>query len=138
MIGENLSELSLKPFTTNEIKPIGWLLRQLQIQAEGLSGNLDKFWPDIKESKWVGGDKEGWERVPYWLDGFIPLANGVGDQTLAFIFPTLEQSMRKKEYLNEVEEDGKMNFRSFKQFKGSWSVHAAADGQMGTITRVYR
>ena len=48
--------------------------QQLEIQAKGLSGNLDKFWPDIKDSAWIGGDREGWERVPYWLDGFIPLA----------------------------------------------------------------
>ncbi len=63
-----------KFYTTNEIKPSGWLKRQLEIQAQGLSGNLDKIWPDIKDSAWIGGDREGWERVPYWLDGFIPLA----------------------------------------------------------------
>ncbi len=61
-------------YTSKEIKPQGWLKRQLEIQAEGLSGNLHKIWPDIRDSKWVGGDREGWERVPYWLDGFIPLA----------------------------------------------------------------
>lgn len=61
-------------YTTNEIKPKGWLKNQLQIQAEGLSGNLDKVWRDIRNSSWIGGDAEGWERVPYWLDGFIPLA----------------------------------------------------------------
>ncbi len=61
-------------FTSNEIKPEGWLKRQLEIEAAGLVGNLDKFWPDIRDSKWIGGDKEGWERVPYWLDGYIPLA----------------------------------------------------------------
>ena len=52
----------------------GWLRRQLEIQANSLSGNLDKMWPDIQDSAWIGGDREGWERVPYWLDGFIPLA----------------------------------------------------------------
>lgn len=31
-------------------------------------------WPDIRESAWIGGSRDGWERVPYWLDGFIPLA----------------------------------------------------------------
>ena len=60
--------------TTKEIKPEVWLSRQLEIQAEGLSGHLDLIWPDIRDSKWIGGDKDGWERVPYWLDGFIPLA----------------------------------------------------------------
>ncbi|QHQ60934.1 hypothetical protein Ana3638_09260 [Anaerocolumna sedimenticola] len=72
-----MNKLKKQVFTllpTQDLKPQGWLLEQLQIQADGLSGNLDKFWPDIKESKWIGGDKEGWERVPYWLDGFIPLA----------------------------------------------------------------
>ena len=61
-------------YTSKEIKPEGWLRRQLTIQAEGLSGNLHKIWPDIRDSAWIGGEREGWERVPYWLDGFIPLA----------------------------------------------------------------
>ena len=60
--------------TTKELKPTGWLKKQLEIQARGLSGNLDKVWPDVRDSRWIGGDREGWERVPYWLDGFIPLA----------------------------------------------------------------
>ncbi len=61
-------------YTSKEIKPEGWLRRQLEIQAEGLSGNLHKIWPDIRNSAWIGGNREGWERVPYWLDGFVPLA----------------------------------------------------------------
>ncbi len=61
-------------YTSKEVKPQGWLRRQLEIQAEGLSGNLHKIWPDIRDSAWIGGNREGWERVPYWLDGFIPLA----------------------------------------------------------------
>lgn len=61
-------------YTSKELKPQGWLRRQLEIQAEGLSGNLHKIWPDIRDSSWIGGNCEGWERVPYWLDGFIPLA----------------------------------------------------------------
>jgi len=69
-----LKKLNFTPFTANELKPDGWLRRQLEIQARGLSGNLDKIWPDVRDSKWIGGDREGWERVPYWLDGFIPLA----------------------------------------------------------------
>ncbi|NLC69175.1 MAG: hypothetical protein GX754_10450 [Clostridiaceae bacterium] len=65
-----------------QIRPGGWLLNQLNIQANGLSGMLDKFWPDIKDSKWVGGEAEGWERVPYWLDGFIPLAWLLDDEDM--------------------------------------------------------
>jgi len=65
-----------------EIKPQGWLRKQLELQAEGLSGHLDLIWPDIRDSRWIGGDREGWERVPYWLDGFIPLAWLLEDQEL--------------------------------------------------------
>lgn len=61
-------------YTSKELKPEGWLKKQLEIQAKGLSGNLHKIWPDIRDSAWIGGNCEGWERVPYWLDGFIPLA----------------------------------------------------------------
>lgn len=64
------------------IKPSGWLLTQLRTQANSLGGNLHTFWPDIKDSQWRGGSAEGWERVPYWLDGFIPLAFILEDSAL--------------------------------------------------------
>ncbi len=80
-------------YTSKEIEPSGWLLKQLKIQAEGLSGNLDKVWPDIKDSKWIGGDRDGWERVPYWLDGFIPLAYLLKDKDLI---------LRAKKYINGI------------------------------------
>ena len=70
------------PFTPEQIKPRGWLKRQLTIQAQGLAGNLDKVWRDVRDSAWVGGDAEGWERVPYWLDGFIPLAYLLEDEDM--------------------------------------------------------
>ena len=65
-----------------DLQPEGWLKRQLEIQAEGLAGNLDRVWPDVRDSAWIGGDREGWERVPYWLDGFIPLACLLRDEDL--------------------------------------------------------
>ena len=69
-------------YTSKEIKPRGWLLRQLEIQAASLSGNLHKIWPDIRDSAWIGGNREGWERVPYWLDGFIPLSYLLEDEEM--------------------------------------------------------
>lgn len=69
-------------YTAKEIKPDGWLKRQLEIQAKGLAGNLDKMWPDVRDSAWIGGNREGWERVPYWLDGFIPLAYLLDDKDM--------------------------------------------------------
>ena len=56
------------------VKPAGWLKSQLEVQAAGLTGNLDDFWPDLVNSSWRGGEGEAWERGPYYLDGLIPLA----------------------------------------------------------------
>lgn len=77
-----LAPLALEPLPLGSITAEGWLQRQLRIQTDGLSGNLEKFWPDIKDSGWIGGEAEGWERAPYWLDGMVPLAWGLNDDTL--------------------------------------------------------
>ena len=76
--GNELSALlpeAFQPLPLGSIRPTGWLAGQLRIQADGLSGHLDEFWPDVAFSGWIGGDAEGWERGPYWLDGMIPLAS---------------------------------------------------------------
>ena len=72
----------IRSFFANEIEVQGWLRQQLKLQAEGLSGHLDEIWPDIAQSAWIGKDKEGWERLPYWLDGFIPLAYLLKEEAL--------------------------------------------------------
>lgn len=83
------------------LRPEGWLKKQLEIQAEGLSGHLDQVWPDIRDSAWIGGKAEGWERVPYWLDGFIPLA---------YLLQKEELIARAKKYVDAIlaaqQEDG--------------------------------
>lgn len=71
---QNLRTPALQPLPLGQILPGGWLRDQLRIQADGLTGHLDEFWPDIAQSGWIGGDAESWERAPYWLDGLIPLA----------------------------------------------------------------
>src|SRR6185369_15090627 len=73
---------ALTPLPLGAIRPTGWLREQLRIQADGLSGHLDEFWPDIANSRWIGGDAEGWERGPYWLDGIVPLAYLLDDERL--------------------------------------------------------
>ncbi|MGC9349133.1 MAG: beta-L-arabinofuranosidase domain-containing protein [Anaerolineae bacterium] len=73
---------AFRPLPLGAVKPAGWLRGQLRIQAAGLSGHLDEFWPDIRDSQWFGGDAEAWERAPYWLDGVIPLAYLLEDAEL--------------------------------------------------------
>lgn len=70
-----LARPTLTPLPLGTIKPAGWLRRQLEIQADGLTGHLQEFWPDIRDSGWIGGKAEGWERFPYWLDGALPLSH---------------------------------------------------------------
>jgi hypothetical protein len=77
-----LMEPVFRPLPLGSIRPQGWLQRQLRIQADGLSGHLDEFWPDVGQSQWFGGKAEGWERAPYWLDGVVPLAWVLGDEKL--------------------------------------------------------
>ena len=80
-------------FTPAEVKPKGWLLDQLRIQANGLSGNLDHVWPDVKNSAWIGGEGEERERVPYWLDGFVPLA---------YLLDNDDMKARAKQYVDYI------------------------------------
>jgi len=65
------------------IRPRGWLLEQLRIQSNGLSGHLGEIWSDVgPNSGWLGGSGESWERGPYYLDGLLPLAYLLDDRRL--------------------------------------------------------
>lgn len=88
-----IKELQYQFFSAQNIKPAGWVKEQLRLQADGLAGNLDRIWPDVRDSAWIGGECEGWERVPYWLDGFIPLAYLLEDENLI---------LRAKKYINAI------------------------------------
>ena len=94
-----LAPLAFCPLPLGSVQPAGWLLRQLRIQADGLSGHLDEIWPDVGESGWIGGGAEGWERGPYWLDGVTPLAYLLDDERLK------EKMRRWFDYILEHQHD---------------------------------
>ena len=58
------------------IVPEGWLADELTVMANGLTGYLAAFWHDIMNSSFVGGggDPGLHEKVPYWLNGLVPLS----------------------------------------------------------------
>ena len=62
------------------------------------------------------------------------------EQSLAFLFPTLERSMRETDFLNNIKSDGGMVFRTSLPLDPNqlWAFKPAADGQMGRIINLYR
>jgi hypothetical protein len=61
------------------IKPGGWLKKQLELQRDGLTGNLGEIsvWLSKTDNAWVnksGKGKYGWEELPYWLKGYGDMA----------------------------------------------------------------
>lgn len=85
MVATGDSELVARtfvPLPLGTVTPRGWLRRQLEIQANGLTGNIDDIWEDLSNNAWLGGDRDGWERGPYYADGLVPLAHLLNDETL--------------------------------------------------------
>ncbi len=60
-------------------------------------------------------------------------------QTVAFLFPDLEQSMRRVEFGKETDENGCMSTRMFCVFgQERYAMVPACDGQLGSVVRLYR
>jgi len=71
------------PLPLGSVHPRGWLHDQCRVQANGLTGHLEEYWPDLgPDNMWLGGATEGWERGPYYLDGLVPLAHVLDDEPL--------------------------------------------------------
>jgi uncharacterized protein (DUF608 family) len=60
-------------------------------------------------------------------------------QTVAWLFPSLERSARRVEFLLETDDAGAQKFRSNRVFGGpAWFMDPAVDGQLGTFLRLHR
>ena len=78
-----LTSNTLSPLSLGSIQPEGWLKKQMEAQAKGITGKLRKIWPDVGNGcAWLGGEGDGWERAPYYLDGLVSLAWGLDDEEL--------------------------------------------------------
>ena len=78
-----LRPAAFRALPLGSVRARGWLLDQLRVQAEGLTGHLDEIWADVgPNSGWLGGTGESWERGPYYVDGLLPLAYLLDDPRL--------------------------------------------------------
>ena len=87
------------------------------------------------------GDFFGWEGVENTVGCGAGTCTHVWNyaQTVAFLFPELEQSMRRIEFLQEIQADGYMPFRTYRPFGlPAWEMLPSADGQLGAVVRLYR
>ncbi|MGQ9801043.1 MAG: beta-L-arabinofuranosidase domain-containing protein [Candidatus Saccharicenans sp.] len=58
-----------------QVEARGWLLSQLRLMADGLTGRLQEISRFLQpDSGWLTLKGRGWEEMPYWLKGFGDLA----------------------------------------------------------------
>ena len=75
-----LGSLRMRMLPVGDVRPAGWLEKQLATQVNGLSGHLERFWPDVRNSTWIYPENRWQEtysdrggNLPYWLNGVIPM-----------------------------------------------------------------
>ncbi len=85
----NKAPLAQTPFTAlpvGAVKAEGWLLTQLELQKNGLTGYSETIYHTATElgtnCDWLGGTGDSWERAPYYVKGLVALAYTLNDETL--------------------------------------------------------
>ena len=119
----NRAPLLLNPLVKlpiGSIKPQGWLLRMLQLEADGMTGHLTEIspWCDKQDNAWLspqGQGKNGWEELPYWLKGFGDLGAVLGDERIIKEARTWIDAV-----LASQEPDGSFGPRANKQNNDLW------------------
>lgn len=69
------------------VKPGGWLLKSLELQRDGLTGQLGEIsaWLTKKNNAWLNKDGMGdwgWEEMPYWLKGYANIGYVLNDKKM--------------------------------------------------------
>ncbi len=92
---------------------------QLELEAAGLAGNMFDFYRFVHDSKWIGGSTEYSaldEASPYWFNGLVPLAFGLGDARIK------SQVRYYLDYvLDHQQADGWLGFEKTRQTRGLWA-----------------
>ncbi len=82
-----LQPLSFIKLPVGTIKPEGWILKYLELQRDGLTGQLGTIsaWLEKKNNAWFSGTGKGdhgWEEVPYWLKGYGDIGYILNDKSM--------------------------------------------------------
>lgn len=82
LLKEHFAKLPVTAF-----EPGGWLRKQLELQRDGLTGNLGEIsiWLSKKDNAWLARDgkgKYGWEELPYWLKGYANIGYMLHDKKM--------------------------------------------------------
>lgn len=100
------------------IKPLGWFKDQLSLESAGLSGNMFDFYRFVHDARWLGGSTEYSglnEASPYWFNGLVPLAFGLGDDRI------IKQVKYYLDYvLDHQQDDGWLGFETTRATRGVW------------------
>ena len=81
-----LAEVPFTPLPIGSVKAEGWLLKQLQLQKEGLTGHAETLYSSNNDlgagCDWLGGTGDSWERAPYYVKGLVALAYVLDEEEL--------------------------------------------------------
>lgn len=69
------------------VQPGGWLLKNIELQRDGLAGQLGNIsaWLTKKNNAWLNKDGTGdwgWEELPYWLKGYANMGYVLNDKKM--------------------------------------------------------
>ena len=80
-----LQQAPLLKLPVGSVQPKGWLRKNLELQRDGLNGQLGTVsaWLDKNNNQWLSNQGDhGWEEVPYWLRGYTSLAYILKDEAM--------------------------------------------------------
>lgn len=82
-----LQQLYFIKLPVGAVQPQGWLKKYLELQRDGLTGQLGEIsaWLAKKNNAWLstdGSGDHGWEEVPYWLKGYANLGYILKDKKI--------------------------------------------------------
>ena len=80
-----LQQAPLLKLPVGRIHPQGWLRKYLELQRDGLNGQLGTVsaWLEKNNNQWLSNSGDhGWEEVPYWIRGYSSLAYILDDDDM--------------------------------------------------------